>query len=147
MKIILRQDYDPLGNIGEVVTVKDGYARNFLIPNKIGILATPKNMKILEEERKLLEQRQNKDRRVAEAMAQELGKTSLTATVSVGEEDRVFGSVTAQTITDLLKEKGYEIDKRKVQLEEPIKALGIYTITIKLHTDVEAKVRLWVVKE
>jgi large subunit ribosomal protein L9 len=104
-------------------------------------------MKILEEEQKLVEQRQNKDRRVAEEVAQELGKTSLTATVSVGEEDRVFGSVTAQTITDLLKEKGYEIDKRKVQLEEPIKALGIYTITIKLHTDVEAKVRLWVVKE
>jgi large subunit ribosomal protein L9 len=147
MKIILRQDYDPLGSIGEVVTVKDGYARNFLIPRKIGVLATPKNMKILEEEQKLVEQRQNKDRRVAEEVAQELGKTSLTATVSVGEEDRVFGSVTAQTITDLLKEKGYEIDKRKVQLEEPIKALGIYTITIKLHTDVEAKVRLWVVKE
>ena len=147
MKIILRQDYDPLGKIGEVITVKDGYARNFLIPKKIGILATPKNMKILEEEQKLVEQRQNKDKRVAEAVAQELGKTSLTATVSVGEEDRVFGSVTAQTITDLLKEKGYENDKRKVQLEEPIKALGIYTITIKLHTDVEAKVRLWVVKE
>ena len=147
MKIILRQDYDPLGKIGEVVTVKDGYARNFLIPKKIGILATSKNMKILEEELKLVELRQNKDRRVAEAVAQELGKTSLTATVSVGEEDRVFGSVTAQTITDLLKEKGYEIDKRKVQLEEPIKALGIYTIIIKLHTDVEAKVRLWVVKE
>ncbi len=147
MKIILRQDYDPLGHTGEVVNVKDGYARNYLIPRKIGVLATQKNMKILEEEQKLIEQRQNKDRRVAEAVAEELGKTSLTATVSVGEEDRVFGSVTAQTISDLLKEKGYEIDKRKVQLEEPIKALGIYTITIKLHTDVEAKVRLWVVKE
>jgi len=147
MKVILRQDYDPLGHIGEVVTVKDGYARNFLIPRKIAVLATPKNMKIFDEEQKLVEQRQNKDRRVAEVVAEELGKTSLTATVSVGEEDRVFGSVTAQTITDLLKEKGYEIDKRKVQLEEPIKALGIYTITIKLHTDVEAKVRLWVVKE
>jgi len=147
MKIILRQDYNTLGKIGDVVTVKDGYARNFLIPKRIAILATSKNMKLLEEERKLSEQHQNKDKRKAEAMAEELGKTSITAAVSVGEEDRVFGSVTAQTIADLLKEKGYDIDRRKIQLDEPIKALGIYTITIKLHGDVEAKVRIWVVKE
>ena len=147
MKIILRQDYDPLGKTGEIVTVKDGYARNFLIPNRIGILATPKNMKILEEEQKMTVRRQNKDKRQAGVVAEELGKTSLTATVAVGEEDRVFGSVTSQTIADLLKEKGYDIDKRKIQLDEPIKALGIYTVIIKLHSDVEAKVRLWVVKE
>ena len=80
-------------------------------------------------------------------MAEELGKISITATVAVGEEDRVFGSVTAQTIADLLKEKGFEIDKRKILLEEPIKALGVYTISIKLHPDVDCKVRVWVVKE
>jgi len=147
MKIILRQDYNTLGKIGDVVNVKDGYSRNFLIPKRIAILATSKNMKLLEEERKLSEHHQNKDKRKAEAMAEELGKTSITAAVSVGEEDRVFGSVTAQTIADLLKEKGYDIDRRKIQLEEPIKALGIYTITIKLLGDVEAKVRIWVVKE
>ena len=147
MKIILRQDFDSLGEIGDIVTVKDGYARNFLIPKKIAILANPKNMKLLEEERKLDEHRQHKDKRKAEGLAEELGKTSITAAVPVGDEDRVFGSVTAQTIADLLKEKGYDIDKRKIHLEEPIKALGIYTVSIKLLSEVEAKVRIWVVKE
>ena len=147
MKIILRQDFDPLGKIGDVVNVKDGYARNCLIPQNIAILATSKNMRILEEERKLAERQQNRDRRNAEALSKELEKISITATVSVGEEDRVFGSVTTQTVADLLKEKGYDIDKRKIQIDETIKALGIYNILIKLHTDVEAKVRLWVVKE
>jgi len=147
MKIILRQDYDPLGKTGDVVTVKDGYARNFLIPKRIAISATPKNMKILEEEQKTLQHRENKDRRRAETLAKEMEKVSLTATVPVGEEDRVFGSVTAQTVADLLKEKGYDIDRRKIQLEEPIKALGIYAVPLKLHTDVEAKIRVWVVRE
>lgn len=147
MKVILREDYDPLGRVGEVVTVKDGYARNFLIPKRIAILANPRNMKALEEEQKQRERQQDKDRKHAEDLVKELEKISLTATVAVGEEDRVFGSVTAQAIADLMKEKGYDIDKRKILLDEPIKALGIYSVAIKLHTDVEAKVRLWVVKE
>ncbi len=147
MKIILREDYNPLGKIGDIVTVKDGYARNFLIPRNIAVPAIPRNIKLLEEERKLLQHRQNKDKRKAEGIAKELGKISLTATVSVGEEDKVFGSVPAQTIADLLKEKGYDIDKRKIQLDEPIKALGVYNISVKLHPEVNAEVRLWVVKE
>ena len=147
MKIILRQDYDPLGKTGDVVTVKDGYARNFLIPKRIAVSATPRNVKILEEEQKTIQHRRDKDRRRAEVLAKEMEKISLTATVPVGEEDRVFGSVTAQSVADLLKEKGYDIDKRKIQLDEPIKALGIYTVPLKLHTDVEAKIRVWVVKE
>jgi large subunit ribosomal protein L9 len=147
MKIILRQDYNQLGKIGDVVTVRDGYARNFLIPNGIAITANPKNMKILEEDRKNLDRRLNKEKHSAEKLAKELEAISLTAAVAVGEEDRVFGSVTAQNIADLLKEKGFEIDKRKIQLEEPIKALGIYTIIVKLHADVETKIRVWVVKE
>ena len=147
MKIIIREDYEPLGKVGDIVTVKDGFARNYLIPKQIAVLATPKNMKILEEEQKMMVRRRDKDRRRAEALSKELEKVSLTAAVAVGEEDRVFGSVTSQTIAELLKEKGYDIDKRKVQLDEPIKALGIYTVTVKLHTDVEAKIRLWVVKE
>lgn len=147
MKIILRQDYDALGKMGDMVTVKDGYARNFLIPKQIAVLANQKNMKILQEERKTFERQQNKDKKQAEGLAKELEKVSITATVSVGEEDRVFGSVTAQTIADLLKEKGYDIDKKKIHLEEPIKALGIYTVSLKLHQDVDANVRVWVVKE
>lgn len=147
MKIILRQDYDSLGKTGDVVTVKDGYARNFLIPKRIAVQASPKNTRMLEEEQRVLKLRQNRDKHQSEKMALELEAISLTAAVSVGEEDRVFGSVTAQTIADLLKEKGFEIDKRKIHLDEPIKALGIYTVPIKLFADVEAKVRVWVVKE
>ena len=128
MKIILRQDYEPLGKAGEVVIVKDGYARNFLLPKNIAMISTKSNMKILEEEQKMAGKRKDKEKIQAESLAEELGKISITATVAVGEEDRVFGSVTAQTIADLLKEKGFEIDKRKILLEEPIKALGVYTI-------------------
>lgn len=147
MKIILRQDFQPLGKTGDTVTVKDGYARNYLIPQQIAVSATSKNIKRLEEERKLSQRRENRDRRQAEILAEELQQLSLTATVAVGEEDRVFGSVTAQTIADLLKEKGYEIDKRKIQLEDPLKALGVYTVPLRLHSEVEAKIRIWVVKE
>ena len=147
MKVILRQDYDSLGKIGEIVQVKNGYARNFLIPRQIAISVTPKNMRILEEDQKMAARRKNKDRRQSESMAEELEKISLTAALAVGEEDRVFGSVTAQTIAELLKEKGYDIDKRKIHIEEPIKALGIYSVTIKLQSEVEAKIRVWIVKE
>jgi len=147
MKIILKQDHEKLGAAGDIVTVKDGYARNYLIPQKIAVVANKKNIKLLEEEKKSIEMRHSKERKKAEVMAGELEKISLTATVSVGEEDRVFGSVTAQTISTLLKEKGYDIDKRKIILKEPIKALGVYTVIIKLHSDVEAKIRVWVVKE
>ncbi|HHS12895.1 MAG TPA: 50S ribosomal protein L9 [bacterium] len=147
MKIILKQDYENLGKLGEIVSVKDGFARNFLFPKNIAVPATSKNVRILEETKKHDEKRLARDQIQAEKLANELENVSLTAKVSVGEEDRVFGSVTTQTISDLLKEKGYEIDKRKIKLDEPIKALGIYTISLKLHSDVEAKVRVWVVKE
>lgn len=147
MKIILKQDYENLGKMGEVVGVKDGFARNFLFPKNIAVPATSKNIRILDEEKKQSEKQLARDRIQAEKLAGELENVSITAKVSVGEEDRVFGSVTAQTISDLLGEKGHEIDKRKIKLDEPIKALGIYTVSLKLHSDVEAKVRVWVVKE
>lgn len=147
MKIILRNDYESLGKTGEIVSVKDGFARNYLIPKGIAVLATKANMKRLEEEQRLNARQQKKDLHEAQAAAKELEKVSVTATVAVGEEDRVFGSVTAQDIAELLKEKGFEIDKRKILLDEPIKALGVYTVPIKLHSEIEAKVRVWVVKE
>ena len=147
MKIILRQDYESLGKTGEVVTVKDGYGRNFLIPQGIAILATQKNTRVLEEELKSRERQVGKDRKVAEVLAEELAKISLTAAVAVGEEEKIFGSVTSQDVAELLKEKGYDIDKKKILLSDPIKALGIYTVDIKLHTEVLANVRVWVVKE
>lgn len=147
MKILLKQDVEALGKRGEIVTVKEGYARNFLFPKGIAVPATPGNMKAFEEEQKLMLRREQKAKQEAERLAKELEKISVTATVAVGEEDRVFGSVTSQTIADLLAEKGYSIDKRKILLDEPIKALGVYDVPIKLHSEVEVKMRVWVVKE
>jgi large subunit ribosomal protein L9 len=147
MKIILREDVERLGERGEIITVKDGYARNYLIPQKLALLATSGNMKMFEEEKKQRDVRGNKTRRLADQLAKKLKSVSITAAVSVGEEDRVFGSVTAQTISNLLKDKGFDIDKKKILLEEPIKALGVYTVLLKLHQDVQGKVKVWVVKE
>ncbi|MCI0495312.1 50S ribosomal protein L9 [candidate division KSB1 bacterium] len=147
MKVILKKDFDTLGKIGEIVDVKRGYARNFLIPKGIALTADDKNIKILAAEQQQSELKLSKDRKIAEKLAEKLDGVSCTATVKVGEEDKVFGSVTTQEIADLLKDKGFEIDRKKISLDEPIKALGIYTIPIKLHAEVEAKIKLWVVKE
>jgi large subunit ribosomal protein L9 len=147
MKVILTQSYEKLGKEGDIVNVKPGYARNFLIPNKIALDHTAGNMKRYDQMQKVKDVRQAKEHKSATTLADSLNKISCTATVAVGEEDKLFGSVTSQDIADLIKEKGFEIDKRKIILEEPIKALGIYTIPIKLHAEVEARIKLWVVKE
>jgi len=147
MKIILRQEVEKLGSPGDIVEVRDGYARNYLIPRGLAMPATKGNLRILEEERKRAELRANREKRAAERLAEKLNSVSITATVSVGEEDRVFGAVTTQTIADLLKEKGFDIDRRRIMLDEPLKALGIYDVPIKLHPEVEAKVKVWVVRE
>jgi large subunit ribosomal protein L9 len=147
MKIILRRDHENLGKMGDRVNVKNGYARNYLFPKNVAIEASPKALRILEEEKKLLNRREVKSKREAEAVAKQMENVSITATVTVGEEDKVFGSVTSQQISDLLKEKGFDVDKKKVILDDPVKALGVYDIAIKLHAEVEAKIRLWVVKE
>ncbi len=147
MKVILRKDYDNLGKIGDLVDVKRGYARNFLVPKGIALTANDRNLHRLEEERKQVVVKKDRDKINAEKLVAELSKVSCTASVQVGEEDRVFGSVTSQDIADLLKEKGHVIDRKKIILEEPIKALGIYDVAIKLHTEVEAKIKVWVVKK
>jgi large subunit ribosomal protein L9 len=147
MKVLLRQDFETLGKRGDIVSVKEGFARNYLLPQGIALTATTASERVLEEEKKMLVRRQEKDKRQAEALGKELEEVSVTAAVAVGEEDRVFGSVTSQTIADLLQEKGHTIDKRKILLEEPIKALGVYSVPVKLHPEVEVKIRLWVVKE
>ncbi len=147
MKIILRQDYQNLGKTGEVVDVKDGYARNFLIPKDIAYPATKGNLHALEEEKKQIGLRQKKELNSAQKLAVELEKISVTIPIKVGEEDKVFGSVTSQMIADSLKEKGFSLDKRIIELAEPIKALGIYTIDVNLHLGVVGKLKVWVVKE
>jgi large subunit ribosomal protein L9 len=147
MKVILRQNTEGLGQIGEVVDVKDGYARNFLIPRKLAYVALEGNIKALEEEKKTLSKKREQELTSAETLAAELEKVSVTIPVQVGEEDKIFGSVTTQMISDALKEKGHEIDKRKIEIDEPIKALGIYSVSIKLHPSVSAKIKVWVVRE
>src|SRR3990172_8971316 len=134
MKIILREGVENLGQPGDIVEVKAGYGRNYLIPRNRALKATPKNLKIYEQEKKRLESKKLKDKEDAEALAQKLSIVSLTATVAVGEEDKVFGSVTSQNIADLLKAKGFDLDRRKILLDEPLKALGVYEVPIKLHS-------------
>lgn len=147
MKVILREDFENLGTIGEIVQVKPGFARNFLIPRKIAYPARPNFVKMIEEEQRQKEHRKNKEKKSAEVMAESLQNVSVTISVSVGEEDKMFGSVTTQDISEALAKQEIEIDRKKIILDEPIKELGIYSVPIKLHQDVEAKIKVWVVKE
>ncbi|MCH8957446.1 50S ribosomal protein L9 [candidate division KSB1 bacterium] len=147
MKIILKEDFESLGKVGEVVEVKAGFARNFLIPKQVALQATPQNLRVIEQEKARNKIKLSKDKREAVVLAEQLKKVSLTANVQVGEEDKIFGAVTSQNISELLSAKGFEIDKRKIQLEDPLKALGVFEVPIKLHTEVEAKIKVWVVKE
>lgn len=147
MKVILRKDYESLGKIGDVVEVKPGFARNYLIPRNIAYAALKGNLKALEEEKKIHAKREQKELSKSEKLAVELEKVSVTIPVQVGEEDKIFGTVTSQMIADALAEKGFEIDKRRIEIEEPIKSLGIYGVNIKLHPKVSAKIKVWVVRE
>ncbi len=147
MKVILRKNFDQLGKIGDLVDVKEGYARNFLLPRNIAYLATEGNLRSLEEEKKQLAKKDAKDLEDSQQLSSELENVSITIPVKVGEEDKIFGTVTTQMIADSLKEKGYEIDKRKIEINEPIKSLGIYSVNVKLHQNVNAVVKTWVVRE
>jgi large subunit ribosomal protein L9 len=147
MKVILRKDFETLGAIGAVVDVKDGYARNFLIPKGIAYPASAGSMRALEEEKKQAGRRASKEKKAGESMAADIEKLSLTIQMKVGEDEKLFGAVTSQMIADQLKEKGFEIDKRLIELEEPIKALGIYTVAVKLPGNVTGAVKVWVVRE
>lgn len=147
MKVILRKNFDQLGKVGDIIKVKDGYARNYLIPRQIAYQATKGNILALEEEKKEIVKREAKDLETAQKFAADLEKVSVTIPVKVGEEDKIFGTVTNQMIADSLKEKGYDIDKRKIEITEPIKSLGIYSVSVKLHPTVTATVKTWVVRE
>ena len=147
MKIILKEDIASLGKCGDVVEVKPGYARNYLIGKNLAILATKGNLRVINEVTKQKELRENKKKRESLKLKQAIEKISCTAEANVGEEDRVFGSVTSQDIALLLKEKGFDVDKRKIELESPMKVLGVYTVPIRLHPEVVANLKLWVVKK
>lgn len=147
MKVILRKDFETLGKVGEIVNVKDGYARNYLIPKKIVYMALESNIRALEEEKKSLIIKVSQELTTAETLAVKLEKVSVTIPVQVGEEEKIFGSVTTQMISDALKEKGFDIDKRKIEMDDQIKALGIYEVNVKLHSTVSTNVKVWVVRE
>ena len=147
MKVILLENVDRLGKSGELVSVKEGYARNFLIPNKKAKLATPGNMKVLEVIKKKEAAELAKEVEVARALANRIANLSLTIGVQAGDEEKLFGSVTADSIADSLKDEGITIDKKEIVIEEPIKKLGVYQVTVKVHPEVKASLRLWIVKK
>jgi large subunit ribosomal protein L9 len=148
MKIILKQDHDILGATGEIKEVKDGYARNYLIPRGIAMAVTPSNMKTFEEIKKQKSRKIQKEINEARKLSADLTNLTLTIFVKTAEDDKIYGSVTAQMIYNLLKEKGYEnIERKKILLSEHIKTLGEHFIDIKLHTNVIAKMKVLVEKE
>ena len=147
MDVILREDVEKLGRAGEVVTVKDGYGRNFLLPRGLAFLATDSNRRRLEAERKQLDRRTAAAVGEAREVAVRIEAVSLSFTMKAGEGDKLFGSVTAGDIADRLAAEGFAVDKRAVELPEPIKALGAYKVPVRLHADVKPEIRVWVVKE
>lgn len=147
MEVILREDIEKLGNRGEVVKVAAGYARNYLLPKRLAVPATEANKKIVEQERQAALRREAVERGHAEEQAKLLASVVLTSVQKAGEQDQLFGSVTAKDIAELLHKQGFEIDRRKIALSEPIKTLGEHKVAIKLFRDVVAEVKLIVNKE
>lgn len=147
MKVILLQDIDRLGKSGDVVTVKEGFARNFLLPQNKAKIATDGNMKALEVLKKKEAAEVAKQVEAARALANRISNLSLTISVQAGDEEKLFGSVTGDTVADALKDEGITIDKKDVLIEEPIKKLGVYQVAVKVHPEVKASLRLWIVKK
>ena len=147
MEVILRADVPELGRRGDVVSVKAGYARNYLLPRKLAMEATPSNRKQVAEMKAAGARREATEKTAAESLAAQLAEVTLTLTAKAGESDQLFGSVTAMDVADALEAKGFHIDKRKVQLEEPIKTLGEYPVPVRLHREVTASVRVVVSRE
>lgn len=147
MQVILKEDVKDLGRIGDVVEVKDGYARNFLIPRGLAVEANPKNIKALEHEKRKIQEAAKKLRSSAEDVKLMIESKTIIIKAKAGEEDKLFGSVTAMDIAEALKKEGIEIDKKKIIIEEPIKRLGDYNVTVKIHPEISAKLNIQVIPE
>ena len=147
MDVILRQSIENLGNPGDVVAVKPGYARNYLLPRGLAYEATPGNLKRIAAEKQRLEAAESTRRDAARELASRLEQVSLTFSARVGEEGKLFGSITATDIAHQLEAHGVEIEKRQIDLHEPIKTLGVFQIPIRLHADVRPEIRVWVIKQ
>jgi large subunit ribosomal protein L9 len=147
MEVILREHVENLGRRGEIVKVADGYARNYLLPRKLALLATAGNKKQIERERVKFDAKEADEKRVADGLAQHLANIEVVIARKVGETDALYGSVTTVDIADALAAKGIEVERRKLQLHEPIKQIGEFNVPIKLHRDVTAHVKVKVVAE
>ena len=147
MRLILRTDVELLGKRGEVVKVAPGYGRNFLLPKGLAYEYSEHNVKRVDKERKVHEVKQLKEKQEAADLARRIGAVSCTIVKKVGESDTLYGSVTNGDIAESLQKEGFSIDKRKIVLEDPIKTLGIYNVPIRLHPEVTAELKVWVVKE
>jgi large subunit ribosomal protein L9 len=147
MKVILKSDVKDLGRVGEVVNVKDGFARNYLVPQGLAVEASTKNVKSFEHEKKKIQEMARKVKAGAAGLAEQIAAARITIKAKAGEEDKLFGSVTSMDIAEALKASGIEIDKKKIHLDEPIKRLGDYTVTVKLHSEVSTQLNVQVVPE
>jgi len=147
MEVILRQAVEKLGKPGDVVKVTNGYARNYLLPRGIAFEATPGNLKRIAQEKERLEAAENERRAAAQALAEKLEQVSLTFSARVGEEGKLFGSVTNTDIAHQLEAQGFQIEKRQIDLHEPLKTLGVFRVPIRLHADVKPEIKVWVIKQ
>jgi large subunit ribosomal protein L9 len=147
MEVILRQAVDSLGHPGDVVTVSNGFARNYLLPRGIAFQATEGNKKRILQEKSRLEAAENTRRGAAEEIAKKLEEVSLTFSARVGEEGKLFGSVTSGDIADQLAAQGFTLERRMIDLHEPIKSLGMYKVPVRLHADVKPEIKVWVIKQ
>lgn len=146
MKVVLRSDVDSLGRVGDKVSVKPGFARNYLIPQGLAILATPSNLKVFEQERRKLEAKAAELRSQAAGLEEKINAAEVVIEVRTGESDKLYGSVTSTMIGDMLAEMGIDLDRKKIELDQPIRALGEYTLPVKLHAEVTAELTVRVVK-
>lgn len=147
MEVILRQAVEKLGHPGDIVKVSPGYGRNFLLPRGLAYEATPGNRKRIEQERQRLESAEEQRRAAAQEIAGRLEQVSLTFSARVGDEGKLFGSVTSADIAQQLEQQGFHIEKRQIELHEAIRALGVYRVLIRLHADVHPEIKVWVIKQ
>lgn len=147
MEVILHEDVPSLGQVGEIVKVKDGYARNYLLPRKIAVVANSKNVREMDHQKRIVAVKKAQLKVKAEELAAKLASVSVTITKEAGEEDKIFGSVTTMEISNTLRAEGYIIDKRHIKIAEPIKKIGVYDISVRLHPEVDGVVKVWVVKK
>ena len=147
MKVILQETVEGLGHVGDLLDVSDGFARNYLLPRRKALEASSRNVKAIEHAKRVTAEKARKEKLQVEAFAKKISAVSLTVTAQVGKDDKMFGSVTVKDIVEGLAEHGFEVDRGKVQLAQPIKELGTFTVPVKLHRDVTASLSVMVVKK